>query len=138
MLVELFPFQKQALAALRMNAAEALGAYRRTHAPQVVSFTAPTGAGKTIIMASLMESIFCGDGSYPDQPEAIFIWLSDSPQLNEQSKDKIDVKADKIRWRRTITIDSSFDEEIFEDGYIYFLNTANCQVKCNTVLKYTS
>ena len=124
MLVELFPFQKQALADLRMKSAEALGAYRRTHAPQVVSFTAPTGSGKTIIMASLMESIFFGDGSYPDQPEAIFVWLSDSPQLNEQSKDKIDGKADKIPLSRCVTVsDSSFDQELFDDGHIYFLNT---------------
>lgn len=123
MLVELFPFQKLALKSLRMNAAEALGNYRRTHAPQVISFTAPTGAGKTIIMASLMESIYVGDGSYPDQPDAIFVWLSDAPQLNEQSKDKIDGKADKITLGSCITVDSSFDQEFFNDGHIYFLNT---------------
>lgn len=58
MKVELFPFQKRALADIRMKTAEAMGSYHRTHAPQVVSFTAPTGAGKTIIMASLIESIF--------------------------------------------------------------------------------
>ena len=123
MLVDLFPFQKMALKSLRMNSAEALGNYRRTHAPQVVSFTAPTGAGKTIIMAALMESIYVGDGSYPDQPDAIFVWLSDAPQLNEQSKDKIDGKADKIPLGSCITVDSSFDQELFDDGYIYFLNT---------------
>ena len=55
MKAELFPFQKKALAGWRMQSAEALGSYRRTHSPQVVSFTAPTGAGKTIIMASLLD-----------------------------------------------------------------------------------
>ena len=45
MRVELFPFQKRALADIRMKTAEAMGSYHRTHAPQVVSFTAPTGAG---------------------------------------------------------------------------------------------
>ena len=45
MKVELFPFQKKALADIRMKTAEAMGSYHRTHAPQVVSFTAPTGAG---------------------------------------------------------------------------------------------
>ena len=54
MKVELFPFQKQALANLRLNTAEALGSYRRTHTPQIVSYTAPTGAGKTIVMSSLI------------------------------------------------------------------------------------
>ena len=54
MRVELFPFQKRALADIRMKTAEAMGSYHRTHAPQVVSFTAPTGAGKTIIMSALI------------------------------------------------------------------------------------
>lgn len=124
MKVELFPFQKRALADIRMKTAEALGSYHRTHAPQVVSFTAPTGAGKTIIMASLIESIFFGDESYAEQQNAVVIWLSDSPQLNEQSKLKIDSKADKIRLGQCTTVsEDSFDSEFFEDGHIYFLNT---------------
>ena len=58
MKVELFPFQKQALANLRLNTAEALGSYRRTHTPQIVSYTAPTGAGKTIVMSSLLRASY--------------------------------------------------------------------------------
>lgn len=57
MRVELFPFQKRALEDIRMKTAEAMGSYHRTHAPQVVSFTAPTGAGKTIIMSAMIEAI---------------------------------------------------------------------------------
>lgn len=121
---DLFPFQQRAVNDLRMKSAEALGSYHRTHAPQVVSFTAPTGAGKTIIMASLIEAIYFGDETHADQPEAIFLWLSDSPQLNEQSKLKIDGKADRIRLNQTVTItEDSFDQEYFDDGHIYFLNT---------------
>ena len=124
MKVELFPFQKRALADIRMKTAEAMGSYHRTHAPQVVSFTAPTGAGKTIIMSALIEDIFFGDEQYVEQPDAIIIWLSDSPQLNEQSKQKIDSKADKIRLSQCVTVsEDSFDKELFEDGHIYFLNT---------------
>lgn len=124
MRVELFPFQKRALADIRMKTAEAMGSYHRTRAPQVVSFTAPTGAGKTIIMASLIEGIFFGDENYVEQPGSIIVWLSDSPQLNEQSKQKIDAKADKIRLGQCVTIsEESFDQEVFDDGHIYFLNT---------------
>lgn len=124
MKAELFPFQKRALSDLRMKTGEAIGGYQRTHSNQVVSFTAPTGAGKTIIMASLIENIFFGDVEYPEQPEAIIIWLSDSPQLNEQSKQKIDLKADRIRIGQSVTVaEDSFDQEYFDDGHIYFLNT---------------
>ena len=129
MKVELFPFQKRALSDIRMKTAEALGSYHRTHAPQVVSFTAPTGAGKTIIMSALIESILYGDDSYAEQPNAIIVWLSDSPQLNEQSKLKIDSKADKIRLSQCVTVtEDSFDKETFEDGHIYFLNTQKLSV----------
>ncbi len=124
MKVELFPFQKKATADLRMKAAVALNIYRSTHIPQVISLQAPTGSGKTIIMASLIEDIFYGTDQYTEQPEAIFVWLSDSPALNEQSKQKIDLKADKIRFGQCVTIeDESFDMEMLEEGHIYFLNT---------------
>ena len=121
---ELFPFQRKAVGELRLKVAAALNGYRMTHTPQVVSFTAPTGSGKTIIMATLIEDIMFGTDQIVEQPEAIFVWLSDSPQLNAQSKDKIDVKADKIRFGQCVTIEEeSFDMETLEEGHIYFLNT---------------
>lgn len=124
MKVELFPFQRTAVDSLRLSAAMALNNYRMANVPQVVSFTAPTGSGKTIIMAALIEDIFFGTEKFEEQPEAIFVWLSDSPQLNEQSKQKIDLKGDKIRLDQCVTIDDdSFDRETLEDGHIYFLNT---------------
>ena len=132
MKIELFPFQKTALARLRQSAATALGNYQSTHTPQVVSYTAPTGAGKTIVMSALIEDIYYGDELYPDQNEAIFIWLSDSPQLNEQSRLKIDLKADKIRLNQCVVIsDDSFDMEVLEDGHIYFLNTQKLSKSSN-------
>lgn len=132
MKVELFPFQKQALTELRGKLAEAMGSYHRTSSPQVISFTAPTGAGKTIIMSALMESILFGDELFLEQPNAIIVWLSDSPQLNEQSKLKIDGKADKIRLGQCVTIsDEYFDQEILDDGNIYFLNTQKLSASSN-------
>lgn len=121
--VELFPFQTIAVNELRAKTAEALGSYYRTHTPQVVSLQAPTGAGKTIIMVSLVEDILYGTESFEDQPNAIFVWLSDSPQLNEQSKNKF-LKSDKISVSRCITVqENNFDQEVFDDGKIYFINT---------------
>ena len=124
MLNELFPFQKLAVEDLRKKTAMALNSYRAYKVPQVVSLQAPTGSGKTIIIASLIEDIFCGTENYEEQDDAIFVWLSDSPQLNEQSKQKIEQKADRIRVDQCITIsDDSFDQEYLSDGCIYFLNT---------------
>lgn len=124
MIDELITFQKRALAQLRNHCAAAHNEYRNTHQNQVVSFTAPTGSGKTIIMSALIESILFGDEKYVEQPDAIFVWLSDSPELNLQSKEKIDTKADKIKMNQCVVIkDESFDRETLEEGHIYFLNT---------------
>lgn len=124
MICELFPFQKQAVNEMRLRVAMALNNYRMLKIPQVVSLQAPTGSGKTIIMSALIEDIFYGSEQFIEQPEAIFVWLSDSPQLNEQSKQKIELKADKVRMDQCVVIsDESFDREILEDGHIYFLNT---------------
>ena len=124
MVNELFPFQRIAVEELRNKAALAISNYSAVHVPQVISLQAPTGSGKTIIMASFMEDIYYGSEKYPEQPDAIFVWLSDSPQLNEQSRQKIDQKADKIRMDQCVMIsDDSFDQEYLDDRHIYFLNT---------------
>ena len=52
---------------------------------QIISLTAPTGAGKTLIMTQLIEDVLRGRSPYPRQEKAIFLWLSDMPELNEQS-----------------------------------------------------
>lgn len=97
MKVNLIAFQDKAVKELRVDIADALDSYRRRGKTQVVSLQAPTGAGKTIIAASLIEDIYFGstlaDGTtFDEQPEAIFVWLSDSPELNAQSKQKIELK----------------------------------------------
>ncbi len=123
MRVELFPFQIKAVNDLRRKTANALGFYQHTHTPQVISLQAPTGAGKTIMMASFVEDVIYGTEEFEEQPDAIFVWLSDSPQLNQQSQNKF-LKSDKIRINQCISIqDDNFDSETFEDGKIYFLNT---------------
>lgn len=135
MKVNLFPFQKIALAKLRQNIDTASSNYKATHTPQIVSYTAPTGAGKTITSAALIESVYNGDGFYPEQVDAIFVWLSDSPQLNEQSRIKIETKADKCYGRCTTISDETFDMEVLEDGRIYFLNTQKLSKSSNLTKK---
>lgn len=126
MKVQLFPFQQTALAKMRKQAHQALSLYNidTDRPPQIISFTAPTGAGKTIIMSGLLENIYFGYDILPARPDAVTVWLSDDPNLNEQSKEKIETRADKFTPGQCITIsEDSFDCELLEDGKIYFLNT---------------
>lgn len=121
---ELISFQQTAVSKLLAEITSAQAYHRVDGRPQVIAFRAPTGSGKTIVMTEVIEDILNGTETTVEQPEAIFVWLSDSPQLNEQSKTKIIQKADKIRPNQCVTIeDDSFDQEMLDDGMIYFLNT---------------
>ena len=122
MKMPLFPFQEDALTELNQKVDKAHLLWSESD-PQVISFSAPTGAGKTIIMTALFEDILFGNADRAADPDAIFVWLSDSPMLNEQTRFKIEKVSDKIRVRDLVTIDSNFNAEYLEGGYIYFLNT---------------
>ncbi len=118
-------FQKQRVKELREIAAVAQFNWQKFGRKQIISFTAPTGAGKTIMMASFIESMMCGDedGMVQPIPESIFIWLSDSPELNEQSKNKLMKYCDKIVLSQFVTLDDNYRADKLEPGKIYFLNT---------------
>ena len=121
---KLFGFQEDALSDLhkRINSANSM-LLSDAEEQVIISFSAPTGSGKTIVMTALFEDIFFGSAETQGDPDAIIVWLSDMPELNEQSRRKIESKSDKIRVRNIHTIDSVFDSETLECGNIYFLNT---------------
>ena len=114
---KLFPFQEQALADLHstVDAAHMLLSSRKT---QIISFSAPTGAGKTIMMTQLFEELLFGDADHIGDPDSIFIWISDSPELNEQTRMKIETKSDRIPARNLITLDANFTADILECGHL--------------------
>ena len=115
---ELKEYQIKAVNELLMSAEISQLSYEKTKKPQIISFTAPTGAGKTIMLAAFVEKI------YEEHSNAIFIWLSDSPELNKQSLDNFYFNADRINHSQLLMIETeNFNQRILNDGKIYFLNT---------------
>lgn len=91
---------------------------------QAVVLSAPTGSGKTITVAAVIDWTFGGADGIPARPNTIFLWLSDSPELNQQSKGKLLAACDNVPFHRLVTVDSeSFDEERLAPGHVYFINT---------------
>jgi type III restriction enzyme len=90
---------------------------------QAIVLSSPTGSGKTVTVTALMERIYEGDDSFPPDREAVFLWVSDSPELNTQSYDKILKQSSNFPKSRLVKIESPFSQERFEAGKIYFLNT---------------
>jgi type III restriction enzyme len=130
MKIELFDFQKDALHNLRKRLMLARPA-ASPDAPQAITLSAPTGSGKTIIMTALFEAILDQPDDQLDwpldwvpQPDAVILWVSDMPELNEQTKLKIERQSDKVyRVGQLEVITASFDEERLAGGKIYFINT---------------
>jgi len=89
------------------------------------SLTATTGAGKTVMAAAVIESLFFGNDDYDFEadPGAVVIWFSDDPSLNQQSRWRLQEASDKLTVSDLITVENTFGRETFEPGRVYFLNT---------------
>jgi type III restriction enzyme len=90
---------------------------------QAIILSSPTGSGKTITLTALIERILRGDETEKGDSNAAFLWLSDSPELNEQSRDKLLKTSSIFRPHDLPVIDATFDQERFTPGKVYFLNT---------------
>lgn len=129
--LELKTFQKEAVAALLEDIASAKHEIERPGRPraQALLLSAPTASGKTVIIASLIEKIFGGDGGVPDEiqfepePDAVFLWLSDQPELNRQSRARLLSASNHLRPHDLVLIGADFDAESFDGGKVFFLNS---------------
>lgn len=130
MKITLFDFQNDALQQLREKIAAARK-FASTDNPQAIAFSAATGSGKTIVMTALFEAILVEPDDqlawpldWEPQPDAVILWVSDMPELNEQTRLKIESQSDRVhRVNQLITIDASFDAERLHGGRVYFINT---------------
>jgi type III restriction enzyme len=89
---------------------------------QSICLSSPTGSGKTVMVTATIEFILKGDATAAPQPEASFLWITDLPELNEQTKRKMQETSTFLTADRLKIIDSSFDEETFKPGVVHFLN----------------
>jgi type III restriction enzyme len=90
---------------------------------QSVALSAPTGSGKTVMAAAAIEALLQGDDRHGPDPEATFLWITDQPELNEQTRRKMLQASSALKPSNVVVIDSSFDQETFSAGTLYFLNT---------------
>lgn len=121
------PYQDEAVESIlnRINTGRQL--YDGSKACSSVAFAAVPGAGKTVIMAAVIETIICGNDKFnqsPD-PDAVFLWVTDSPALNGQTEMRFIQASDKIGPGAVIDvhkIDQSYEEEQFNASSVYLLH----------------
>ncbi|MDQ2631118.1 MAG: DEAD/DEAH box helicase family protein [Actinomycetota bacterium] len=121
--IALKEFQERALAQLvRQTRSARRDVAEDPTARQSLMLSSPTGSGKTVIATAWMEAVLRGDETHPGDPEARFLWVSDQPELNEQTRRKILDNSSFFGKDDVVTIDANFDRERFEAGKVYFLN----------------
>lgn len=127
--IELHEFQLKAVRGLLDELEEARGEFERRGKHQALSLSAPTGSGKTVIISALIEAVL--DRGHPDgnpnefpDDRSSFLWVTDQPQLNTQTVNRMQNYLDRIWFGdRIVPIDDSFDREQLEPGKLYFINT---------------
>lgn len=91
--------------------------------PQAVSLSAPTGSGKTIMATAAIERLIAGDDDAGPHPDATFLWITDQPELNEQTCRKMLLGSSLLDSSNLVVLDPTFDAEMLTAGNVYFLNT---------------
>jgi type III restriction enzyme len=69
-----------------------------------------------------MEQLVEGDEDHAPDPQTKFLWITDQPELNEQTRRKILGSSTIFGEADLVTIDSSFDKRTFSPRTVYFLN----------------
>lgn len=90
-----------------------------------VALTAPTGAGKTVMAAAVIESLFFGNADLDIEPDptAVVLWFTSDPSLNEQTRHRIVQASDRVGSGRLRVVESTFSDEQLRPGNVYFLNS---------------
>lgn len=123
MKLELKDFQHDAADQLLGRLRKAIDDFDESGERWALSLSAPTGAGKTVIATAVIERLFAGDDEVPQgDPDAVVLWLTDQPSLNEQTRRKMIGASDVLGDPRLVTIDASFQADELTPGHVYFLN----------------
>jgi len=89
---------------------------------QAVSLASTTGSGKTVMLTSAIELVLQGDDDAAPIQDATFLWITDQPELNEQTRKKMLAMSSILDSERLIVIDTSFNQEVLSQGAVHFLN----------------
>lgn len=123
MRITLRDFQEEAVAALTRRLDQARREWAADGQLQAVGLAAPTGSGKTVIATAAIEGILFGSPDSPPQPNAMFLWLTDQPELNLQTRNKMLTTSSSLTTDRLLVIENTYDAPFLSPGLVYFLNT---------------
>lgn len=114
-------FQEEAVVKLVRHLRDA-GRDSRRGDRQSVCLSSTTGSGKTVMLTRAVELLLQGDEEHGPISDATFLWLTDQPELNEQTRKKMLATSSVLNSETLVVVDASFDVEILRAGTVHFLN----------------
>ena len=119
---ELTPYQETAVGSLVTKIKQRQELFDSPYDPEysAIVLSAPTGAGKTVIAAAMMEHLLDSSDILINNQDTTVLWVTDDPSLNEQTKLKMQLASD--RSIRTEVLAPGFDQETLDKGKLYFVN----------------
>lgn len=120
---ELFDYQREAAVGCIKNLVRGRRDWEDGHRSSF-ALSAITGAGKTVIATAVIEALIHGSADFgvdPD-PRATFLWVTDDPALNRQTRNKMIAGSDMLQPARLVILDDGFMDEELGPARVYFLN----------------
>ncbi|MEX1093417.1 MAG: DEAD/DEAH box helicase family protein [Acidimicrobiia bacterium] len=120
---DLFDYQREAAVGCVKNLVRGGRDWEDGHRSSF-ALSAITGAGKTVIATAVIEAVVHGSadlGVDPD-PRATFLWVTDDPALNRQTRNKMIAGSDVLQPARLVILDDGFLNDDLSPGSVYFLN----------------
>ncbi|MFN8103947.1 MAG: DEAD/DEAH box helicase family protein [Acidimicrobiia bacterium] len=104
------------------------------------ALSAITGSGKTVIATAVIEAKLYGSadlGVDPD-PQATFLWITDDPALNRQTRNRMLAASDLLASRVLVEVDDGYLNQVLEPNHVYFLNIQKLSKKSRLVQSGTN
>ncbi|MFN6121888.1 MAG: DEAD/DEAH box helicase [Actinomycetes bacterium] len=121
---QLFDYQRDAAIGCLKQLRRGRRDWQEDRSRSSFALSAITGAGKTVIATAVIEAMLHGssDLGVEADPRATFLWVTDDPALNRQTRNKMLAASDLLQPGRLVVLDNDFLDSALSGGRVYFLN----------------
>jgi type III restriction enzyme len=121
---ELRDYQRDAAIGVLNRLSKATDNWTEHSGTSSFALSAITGSGKTVIATAVIEALVHGSPDFDCEadPNVSFLWVTDDPALNRQTRNKMLEASELLQPARLIELDNSFLNPELEPGRVYFLN----------------
>ncbi len=120
----LFDYQRDAALGCLKQLTRGRRDWKADRSQSSFALSAITGSGKTVIATAVIEAMIHGSADLGTDGDrrATFLWVTDDPALNRQTRNKMLASSDLLQPARLAVLDNDFLGDALLPGFVYFLN----------------